>query len=63
MVLTWRKILESFSKPKKVVLFKAKSQMIFIMTKDQMTKQKVIIIFITFSVICIKKQYLFLVII
>ena len=55
-----KKIFVILSKPrKKAVLFKAKFEQLFIMTKKQTMKQKLIIIFIIFSVICIKKTILF----
>ena len=52
-----------FQNYKKAVLFKAKFEQLFIMTKKEMKKQKSIIIFILFSIICIKKHYHFLAII
>ena len=61
MVRLWRKILKILSKPrKKAVLFKAKFKLLLVMTKKQMMKQKLIIMFSLFSIICIKKHYPFL---
>ena len=60
MVQAPRRILKIISKArKKVVLFKAKFKHLFIVTKKPMMKQKLIIIFILFSIICIKKHFSF----